>query len=166
VLIALLAVVSSSGVVAVPAATAASNPVITDCVDHGRLTQSYTAAQLKFALSTMSAETKQYTDCVDVINNALPVAIARGKNGGGGGGSGGSFLPTPVIVIIVVLALAGATFGALAVRRRRQEGADWAEGSEPPPDAGDRSEPPPDAGDRSEPPPDAGDRSEPPGPPA
>jgi hypothetical protein len=144
VLIALLGVVSvlGVGVVAVTAAAAASNPVITDCVDHGRLTQSYTAAQLKFALNTMSAETKQYTDCVDVINNALPAAIALGKSGGGGGGSGGSFLPTPVIVIIVLLALAGATFGALAVRRRREQGADPADGSEPPPDAEDRSEPP------------------------
>ena len=140
-LIALLGVVSvlGVGVVAVPAAT---NPVIADCESHGRLTQSYTAAALKFALSKMSPEVKQYSSCVDAINNALPAAIARGKNGGGGGGSGGSFLPTPVIVIIVALALAGATFGALAVRRRREQGADSAEGYEPPPDAGDRSEPP------------------------
>ena len=143
-LIALLGVVSvlGVGVVAVPAAAAASNPVIADCESHGRLTQSYTAAQLKFALSTMSPEVKQYSSCVDVINNALPAAIARGKKGGGGGGSGGSFLPTPVIVIIVALALAGATFGALAVRRRREQGAASAEGYDPPPDAGDRSEPP------------------------
>lgn len=143
-LIALLGVASSLGlgIVAVPAAIAASNPVITDCESHGRLTQSYSAAQLKFALSTMSPEVKQYTSCVDVINNALPAAIARGKNGGGGGGSGGSFLPTPVIVIIVLLALAGATFGAVAIRRRREQGAASADGTEPPPDAEDGYEPP------------------------
>ena len=133
-LIALLGVVSAVGVgvVAVPAAIAATSPVIADCTDHGRLTKSYTAAQLKLALSTMSPEVKQYTNCVDVIDNALPAAIAHGKAGGGGGGSGGSFLPTPVIVIIVLLALAGATFAALAVRRRREQGADSADGSEPP----------------------------------
>jgi hypothetical protein len=121
------------GVVAAPA-SAASNPVIADCVAHALLTKTYTAAQLKLALNTMPAEVKQYTNCSDVINRALPAAIARAKTGSasGGGGSGGSFLPTPVIVIIVLLALAGATFGAMAVRRRREQGSDHGDGSEPP----------------------------------
>jgi hypothetical protein len=127
----------SVGAVAVPAATAASNPVIADCIGHGRLTQTYTEAQLKLALSTLPAEVKQYTNCSDVITNALPAAIARSQHGGtGGGGSGGSFLPTPVIVIIVLLALAGITLGALAVRRRRDTAADSGDDSVPPPDPG------------------------------
>ena len=145
-LIALLGAVSALGVgavgVGVPVAIAASNPVITDCNDHGRLTKTYTEAQLKLALSTMSPEIKQYTNCSDVITLALAAAIKPGGTGRGGGGSGGSFLPTPVIVIIVLLALGGATFGALAIRRRREQGAASKDGPVPPPDAGDGSEPP------------------------
>jgi hypothetical protein len=67
----------------------------------------------------MTAETREYTNCQDVINRAL-AGVVSGKGSGGTGGSGSSsFLPTPVIVILVVLLLAAITFGALAVRRRR-----------------------------------------------
>jgi hypothetical protein len=104
---------------AVPA-LAATSPVITDCNAHGALTRSYSIAQLREALATMSASTKEYTNCPDVINRAIAAAVAGGKTHGGTGTSGsGSFLPTPVIVILVVLVLAGVTFGAVAVRRRR-----------------------------------------------
>jgi hypothetical protein len=100
-------------------AAGASNPVVTDCVAHGALTKSYTIQQLHQALGSLSAETREYTNCQDVINRAIAAAVG-GKNTGGTGGSGsGSFLPTPVIVILVLLVLAAITFGALAIRRRR-----------------------------------------------
>lgn len=101
---------------------AASSPVIADCNSHGRLTGHYSVAQLHAALSEMPADVQEYTDCYDVIQRQLlaqipgvrpsrPVSSAQG--------SGGSFLPAPVIVAIAVLAAAGATLGAVALRRRR-----------------------------------------------
>jgi hypothetical protein len=101
---------------------AAANPVIADCNAHGKLTRTYTLPQLQLAITTMSVDVKEYTDCYDVINRALLAQTSKhSDSGGNGGGSGGSFLPTPVIVILVVLLLAAATFGAMAVRRRRED---------------------------------------------
>ena len=100
-------------------ATAASNPVITDCVANGQLTKTYTIQQLHRALGSLSAETREYTNCQDVINRAIAAAVSGKNSGGTGGGGSGSFLPTPVIVILVLLILAAITFGALAIRRRR-----------------------------------------------
>jgi hypothetical protein len=119
-LLALLAVFATGVLGAGPAlAKSGSNPVITDCLTHrAGLTGHYTVSQLNHALQVMSAETKEYTNCPDVINRALLAAVGHGGNSGGGGG-GGSFLPTPVLIILVVLVLAAVTFGGLAVRRRR-----------------------------------------------
>jgi hypothetical protein len=100
-------------------ASAASNPVLTDCVAHGALTKTYTISALRQALSTMSAATKEYTNCSDVINRALAAAVSTGGGRGTGSSGSGSFLPTPVIVILVILILAAVSFGALAIRRRR-----------------------------------------------
>jgi hypothetical protein len=95
-----------------------SNPVIMDCLQHpAGLTGHYTSAQLNHALRVMPAETKEYTDCPDVINRARLAAL--GQLPGGGTGSGGSFLPTPVLVVLIVLVLVAVTLGAVAVRRRR-----------------------------------------------
>jgi hypothetical protein len=97
---------------------ATSNPVIMDCLQHpGGLTGHYTVAQLNHALHVMPAETKEYTDCPDVINRARLAAL--GQLPGGGTGSSGSFLPTPVLIILIVLVLLAVTLGAIAVRRRR-----------------------------------------------
>lgn len=117
--LALLAVFAAGVLSAQPAlAKNPSNRVINDCLAHrAGLTGHYTVAQLNHALQVMSAETKEYTNCPDVINRALLAAVGHGGSGGGGGG--GSFLPTPVLIILVVLVLAGVTFGALAARRRR-----------------------------------------------
>jgi hypothetical protein len=100
-------------------ASAAPSPVISDCVAHGALTKQYSVAQLKQALNTMSASTKEYTNCSDVVNRALAGALSNPSGGGTGSSGSGSFLPTPVIVVLVVLVLAAITFAALAVRRRR-----------------------------------------------
>jgi hypothetical protein len=94
-----------------------SNPVIMDCLQHpGGLTGHYTVAQLDHALRVMPAETKEYTDCPDVINRARLAAL--GKLPGGGTGGSGSFLPTPVLIILIVLVLLAVTLGAIAMRRR------------------------------------------------
>ncbi|MGB9183457.1 MAG: hypothetical protein WCB67_05280 [Solirubrobacteraceae bacterium] len=127
--LAVLAVFAAGVLSAGPAlAKNASNPVINDCLAHrAGLTGHYTVAQLNHALQVMSAETKEYTNCPDVINRALLAAVGHGGSSGGGGG-GGSFLPTPVIIILVVLVLAAVTFGALAARRRRDPDRDLERG--------------------------------------
>ncbi len=79
----------------------------------------YSTAELNHALQVMPTVTKDYTNCPDVINRALLAAVSTSKGNGGGGGGSGSFLPTPVLVILVVLVLAAITFGAVAIRRRR-----------------------------------------------
>ncbi len=118
------AVALAATALAAPLASAASNPVISDCSNNGRLTHTYTLAELRHALATLPASTKEYTNCSDVLNQAIVAALRTGSySGGSGKSSGGSFLPTPVIVILVVLILAALTFGGLAVRRRRQKGA-------------------------------------------
>ncbi len=119
----LLALVAAaiSAACSAPGALAAALTPITDCQAHGKLTQSYTVAQLEHSLATMPADVKQYTDCQDVITTALNAALKTGKSPGSAssGSSGGSFLPTWLIVVIVILLLGGATFAAISVRRRR-----------------------------------------------
>jgi acyl-CoA reductase-like NAD-dependent aldehyde dehydrogenase len=110
----------AAATVAVPPALAAGNAVVNDCQTNGKLTGSYTLAELRHALAIMPASVKEYTNCPDVITQAENSALSTGHFvGGAGKGSGGSFLPTPVIVILVLLALAAVTFGAVAIRRRR-----------------------------------------------
>ena len=119
-LIGLLAAVAPAALSASSALAAAQTP-ITDCQAHGRLTQSYTVAELQHALATLPADVKQYTDCQDVITRALDAALKNPASGSASSGrSGGSFLPTWLIIVIVLLVLAGATVGAIAIRRRRQ----------------------------------------------
>lgn len=117
-----------------PALAASSNPVLADCAAHpGGLTGHYTVAQLRHALQVMSAETKEYTSCPDVINRALLAALGSGTSAAGGtGGGSGSVLPTPLIVVLVVLALAAVTFGAIAIRRRRGGVGERSERRDPP----------------------------------
>lgn len=109
---------------AVPAYASSGTKVIADCNAHNMLTRHYTIPQLQNALSTMPADVAEYTNCHDVIQRALLTQEGKLHAGGGspassGASSGGSFLPTPLIVVLVVLVLAAATFGALALRRRR-----------------------------------------------
>jgi hypothetical protein len=103
-------------------ALGAGNAIVNDCQSNGQLTHTYSLSQLRHALAVMSATTKQYTNCADVVQAAITKAKNR-TGGAGSGGSGGSFLPTPVIVILVLLILALVTFGALAIRRRRADAA-------------------------------------------
>lgn len=114
-------------------AAGGQNPIITDCLEHpSGLTGHYTVAELTQALNTMSPETREYTSCPDVINRARLAAISHGGTFTGSSSGSGSFLPTPVIIVLVLLILAAVTFGAIAVRRRRQvvtAGANGADGT-------------------------------------
>lgn len=102
------------------AGAAAANPTA-DCNANSRLTQHYTPAQLRQALATMPADTKEYTDCYDVIQRTLLSELGQLK-GSGSGGSGGSFLPTPVLIVLIVILLGGAGAATVALRRRGSGG--------------------------------------------
>jgi hypothetical protein len=121
-LLALICGAAAAGALALSTALAlaAGNAIINDCQANGQLTHPYTVQQLRHALSVMPATVKQYTNCFDVVQNAL--VSARKHHGTtpvhSSNGGGSSFLPTPVIVILVVVILAALTFGALAIRRR------------------------------------------------
>jgi Spy/CpxP family protein refolding chaperone len=127
--ITLLAVVSALSLGAPIAAAAASggtaSQAITDCNDHGQLTQHYSSSTLRAALAQMPVDVKEYTDCYDVIERQLFKQLGTSAPGSAtatGSSSGGSFLPTWLIIVIVILALAAITFGALAIRRRSGPG--------------------------------------------
>jgi hypothetical protein len=105
--------------VRVPAAVAAGvSPPVADCSAHGKLTRHYSAEELQNALATMPSDVKEYTNCPNVIQQALYAELGKVSNDGGGGG-GSSFLPGWAIAVLVVLVLAAAAWGAIAVRNRR-----------------------------------------------
>ena len=124
---------------------------ITDCNDHGKLTQQYSSEVLREALAQMPADVREYTDCFDVIERQLlaQAGTSAANTTTTAAGSGSSVLPTWLIVVIVLLALAAITFGALALRRRGEAdeagGPEGAPPDEPPTEPGD-SEGPGDAG--------------------
>ena len=107
---------AGAGAGASVAMAAAGNAVINNCESNGQLTHQYTHQELAHALAVMPASVKQYTNCYDVIQQAL--VNGQGRTGTAGSSSSSSFLPTSVIVILVVLILAAITFGAIAVRGR------------------------------------------------
>lgn len=103
-------------------AAAAGLPApVADCDAHGRLTRSYTAAELTYALNHIPADLNEYTVCYDVISRARLAKIGKLK-GSGDGGSGGSFLPAWLLVVIGVLVVGGGGFGVAAGLRRRGAG--------------------------------------------
>jgi hypothetical protein len=105
-------------VASAPAAAAGLSPPVADCSAHGRLTHHYPASELRTAINTMPADVAQYTNCPNVIRNALVSQI--GPVGAGTGGGGGSFLPGWLIAVLVVLVLGGAGLAAVALRNRRR----------------------------------------------
>ena len=164
-----LGCVLSLGVPALAAAASGGTPsqAISDCNDHGKLTQQYSAQALRTALAQMPADVREYTDCFDVIERQLFKQL--GNSGAGAAGtstssSGSSFLPTWLIVVIVVLALAAITFGALALRRRHAPPEAGGPGGPAGPAPGEPAPPP---GGPSPPAREPGDSEDPPrGPPA
>lgn len=109
----------AGSVLAVPANAAGVAPPVADCLHNGQLTRTYTASQLRSALTTMAADVTEYSNCYAVIQRALLAKI--GKLGPGSGSGGGSFLPTWLIAVLAVLVLGGSGFAAVAIRRRRSE---------------------------------------------
>ncbi|HEY7294661.1 MAG TPA: hypothetical protein VH916_06450 [Dehalococcoidia bacterium] len=99
-------------------ASARLTGAVADCNANTRLTQTYTAAQLRTALNTMPADIKEYTDCYDVIQRALLADIGGIKAGGGDGGGGSSFLPTPLLIVLGVLVVGAGVFAVIAYRQR------------------------------------------------
>jgi hypothetical protein len=106
----------SQSVFLTPAAAAVS-PVVQDCDAHAQLTRHYTVAQLRNALATMPVDVKEYTNCADVVQQALLAEIGALHGHSGSGQGGGSFLPTWLIVLLGVLVVGGAGFGLYAWRR-------------------------------------------------
>jgi hypothetical protein len=83
-------IVLSVGLVGAPLAQASSSQVISDCNSTGHLSGGYSRADLQGALSGMGADTKEYTNCYDVVRRALLSTAASGGHSGGGGGSSAS----------------------------------------------------------------------------
>jgi hypothetical protein len=113
------AVLAVSGPAATPA-FAAGNPVVSDCYSHGKLTQTYTKAELRHALAVMSSYIKQYSNCQSVVQSALVSGKVTVNGGGDGDSGGGSSISTAVVVVIVVVVLAIVAFAGLLIRRRRR----------------------------------------------
>jgi hypothetical protein len=84
-----------AGLVAAAPAGASSSQVLADCNSNGHLTGTYSRGDLQAALNGMGADTREYTNCYDVVRRALlsSAAAGAGKTGGGnsaGGGGGGN----------------------------------------------------------------------------
>lgn len=69
-----------------PAALAAPDPATVDCTTHNHLTRQYSAAELRHALATLSADVKEYTSCPDILQRALDARLGNVHASGGGGG--------------------------------------------------------------------------------
>ena len=96
--LALALALALAGAGAPVAMAAAGNAVINNCESNGQLTHQYTHQELAHALAVMPASVKQYTNCYDVIQQAL--VKGQGRTGTAGSSSSSSFLPTSVIVIL------------------------------------------------------------------
>jgi cobalamin biosynthesis Mg chelatase CobN len=89
-----------------PAMASSASSILRECEDNGAITGHFSRAELQSALSDLSGEVSEYSDCQDLIQQALVrassqgggtsntgsakahVAGATGKNGGGGSGKG------------------------------------------------------------------------------
>ena len=66
--------------------------VISECYNTGDLTHGrYTRRALRIARHRIPSDIREYSDCLDLINNAL--AASHKPSGGGGGGGGGAGAP-------------------------------------------------------------------------
>jgi hypothetical protein len=108
------------GIVTHPASAAGLSGPIADCDHNGRLTRSYSIAQLHQALATIPADVAEYSPCYLVIQQALLARLAGQRLHGGSGDGGGSFLPTWLIAVLALALAGGGGFAALAWRRRAE----------------------------------------------
>ncbi len=102
-------------------ALASGAQVLAECNrTQGPLAHQYSVAELRNALSTISADVKEYTDCYDVIQRALLGRLAaspRATHSASDQVASGPFLPTGLILVLAVLGLLSAALGVLALRR-------------------------------------------------
>ena len=113
---ALLCLVLGAGSALAAAAKATTKnglTVLNDCQNHGQLTHVYPVAWLHKALSMMSSDTAEYSNCSNVLHQAILHSIHPGM-----GGSSGSGTTTIVIIVVAVLVVLAALLGVLALRRR------------------------------------------------
>jgi hypothetical protein len=73
--------------VAVPAHAQDTRTKLLRACQTGAITGDYTAREIRDALNNIPYDVDQYTDCRDVLRNAL-LDRAGGAGGGGGDGSG------------------------------------------------------------------------------
>ncbi len=113
----------------------AISPVIVDCRAHpSRMTHQYTIAQLRAALSQLSATDIEYGDCYDLITTQLAKQLSSkgvSAHGKTSSNSGGSLLSVPLLIVLAVIVLGGGGFALSGLRRRGAGG-----GGSPPPAAG------------------------------
>ncbi len=114
-----------TGAAAAGAATKTLSPT-RDCqLNNGKLTQKYTAKQLRHALDTMQSSTREYTTCYAAIQDQLDditgVKSLTDQSGSGSGGGSGTVI---LIVLIVVVILLGGGAAVWAYRRRGDSGPD------------------------------------------
>jgi hypothetical protein len=101
-------------------ATAAALPApVVDCSAHGQLLHHYPPSELRQALNSIPADVAEYTNCPNVINQALLTEL-RFLRSGGPGGSGGSLVPVWLIALFAALVATGAGTAAFAARNRRR----------------------------------------------
>src|SRR3712207_4673250 len=62
--------------------------ILRECSQHGRLTGDYTAQQIRDARNNIPDDIDEYTDCWDVLTQALLSRAGGDSNSGGGGGGG------------------------------------------------------------------------------
>jgi hypothetical protein len=77
-----------AGLVSAAPAVASSAQVLADCNSNGHLTGTYSRGDLQGALNGMGADTREYTNCYDVVRRALLSSAAAGGAHTGGGASG------------------------------------------------------------------------------
>lgn len=86
--------VASLGVVPVSARAASPMTIAKDCLDHGRLTRTYSPADLRNAIARLPSDALQYSNCQQVIRRAQLAAAGGGsgrtRSGGGDSGSSGA----------------------------------------------------------------------------
>lgn len=83
------AALAAAGLVSAVPAAASTSQVLADCNANGHLTGKYSRHDLQGALNGMGADTREYTNCYDVVRRALLASAASGGGNSGGGHAGG-----------------------------------------------------------------------------
>jgi hypothetical protein len=85
----IVAVAALTLLVAPPAFAWTVHDVIRDCAENGKLTHNYPPSLIRQARNSLPSDVDEYTDCRDLLSNALSSGSGSGDSGGGSSGSGG-----------------------------------------------------------------------------